>query len=157
MSQPSNDHRTSPLPLTGPVVGERGDAMVIFILGLAVAMLSIGGISLDTWHAFSEQRALAAAADAAAAAGASGIDTTTYAETGTLVLDPGKAATLALANLAAQTDLPGPSNPIIDVTASRITVTLHGSVNLTLLKIFARDQPIDMTVTASASPRTTGP
>jgi Flp pilus assembly protein TadG len=138
--------------LSEPWRSERGDAMVIWVLGLAIAMMSIGGISLDTWHAFSAQRSLAAAADAAAAAGSSGIDTTTYANTGNLVLDPNLATQLALDNLSTQTDLPGPPNPIINVTGNQITVTLHGATHLILLKIFNGDQPITMSVTATASP-----
>jgi Flp pilus assembly protein TadG len=134
--------------------------MILWILGLAIAMLFIGGISLDAWHAISEQRALAAAADAAAAAGSSGIDTATYAATGNVVLDPTRATQLAVNNLHAQTDLPSPPAHVapyqIDVAPKQITVTLHGQVHLLLLRIFNGDQPIDMSVTANSSPHPTG-
>src|SRR5260370_32904515 len=84
---------------------ERGDAMVIWCLGLAILLLPLGGISVDLWHAISEQRALQSAASAAAHAGASGINVATYRNTGQAVLDPAAAVSLAEANLAEQ---PGP-------------------------------------------------
>jgi Flp pilus assembly protein TadG len=52
---------------------ERG-WMTLWFLGLCVMLLFVGGLSLDLWHAFSERRSLAAAADAGARAGASMID-----------------------------------------------------------------------------------
>ena len=87
---------------------ERGDAMIIWCLGLAILLLPIGGISLDLWHVVSEERALQTAASSAANAGASGVDTATYrASHGqTVVLDPTLATSLALQNLSDQSHLP---------------------------------------------------
>jgi hypothetical protein len=48
--------------------------VTIWILGLCVMLLFLGGISLDLWRAFSDRRALAALVDAAAVAGASDVD-----------------------------------------------------------------------------------
>ncbi|MGH9030897.1 MAG: pilus assembly protein TadG-related protein, partial [Acidimicrobiia bacterium] len=48
--------------------------MTVWMLGLCLMLLLLGGISLDLWRAFSERRALASAADAAAIAGASALD-----------------------------------------------------------------------------------
>ena len=45
--------------------------ITLWILGLCLMLFLLGGISLDLWRSFSERRALAATADAAALAGAS--------------------------------------------------------------------------------------
>ncbi len=54
---------------------QRSEGFVtIWILGLCVILLFLGGISLDLWRAFSDRRVLAAIVDAAAVAGASDLD-----------------------------------------------------------------------------------
>ena len=50
---------------------ERGDALVVFCVAMIIVILPLGGISLDLWHAISEERTLQSAADAAGVAGAS--------------------------------------------------------------------------------------
>ena len=41
---------------------ERGDAMVVFVVGLLLVILPLGGISVDLWHSISDERALQSAA-----------------------------------------------------------------------------------------------
>jgi Flp pilus assembly protein TadG len=138
---------------------ERGDAMVIWCVGLALLLLPLGGISLDLWHAVSEERALQNTAAAAAAAGASGIDIPTYRATGHITLDPGLAAALADTNLSDQTHPPPlAAPPAITVTAggSEVTVELHENVRLTLLGILEGNHPIHLVATATAAPRPSG-
>ncbi|MDQ6616596.1 MAG: pilus assembly protein TadG-related protein [Actinomycetota bacterium] len=132
---------------------ERGYFDVFWALGMAIMVLFIGGMSTDLWHVTSQARTLDSAADSAAAAGASGLDVTTYKATGKAVLDPNSATQLAAANLANQTGLPGPPNPQIDVAPDNITVTLHGQVHITLLQLFLGRRTITLTSTANASPR----
>lgn len=137
---------------------DRGDAMIIWCLGLAILLLPIGGISLDLWHVVSEERALQTAASSAADAGASGVDTATYrASHGqTVVLDPSLATSLALQNLSDQSHLPAFSQaPQVAVAAGgqQIDVRLHESVHLTLLGILVGNRPINVTATASSAPR----
>lgn len=132
---------------------ERGDFNVLWALGMAIIVLFLGGMSTDLWHVVSEARTLDAAADSAAAAGASGIDVAVYNTNGTVVLDPNRATQLAAANLASQTGLPGNPNPQIVVAPTDITVTLHGQVHLTLLQLFLGRRSINLTSTANASPR----
>jgi Flp pilus assembly protein TadG len=135
---------------------ERGDAIVVFCVGLVLLILPLGGISVDLWHAVSQERALQSAADAAAADGAGGIDTTAYRQ-GTLILDPVQATNLAMARLQAETGLPAmTSPPEIDVSPTQIVVILHAAVPVTLLKL-AGGTSIDMTATASSAPRASGP
>lgn len=138
---------------------QRGDAMVIWCLGLAILLLPLGGISLDLWHAISAERALQSAASAAAEAGASGIDIPTYRASGNVTLAPTVAVDLASTNLAEQSNLPVLSAPPgITVAANNgaITVVLHEDVHLTLLGLVEGNRPIHITATASAAPRPSG-
>ena len=64
----------------------------------------LGGISLDLWRSFSERRALAATADAAALAGASAIDEDRYRQSGDVVLVPAEAEARARASIVDQLD-----------------------------------------------------
>lgn len=137
--------------------GDRNDDggfTVLWVLGLCVIVLFIGGISLDSWRGISERRALSAAAHAAASAGANGIDEDLYRQTGDLRLDPDRAEAIAYDNLARQLDTRSLTG--VDVVASpeRITVTIAGTVDLTLLRLLAPDgEPLTITVTADANPR----
>ena len=67
--------------------GQRGQVTLLG-LGLVVVVVFVGGMALDLARAFSERRALAEMADAAAAAGANGIDVVSYRQSGELSLDP---------------------------------------------------------------------
>lgn len=138
---------------------EAGDAMVIWCLGLAVLLLPLGGISLDLWHAISQERALQTAAADAADAGASGIDVATYRVSGQVVLDPSLAASIAQSDLAEQASLPplaAPPQITVAAGGSQITVVLHENVHLTLLGLLEGNHPIRIAATASSSPRPSG-
>lgn len=125
--------------------------VTVWILGLCVALLFLGGIGVDLWRAFAARRALAAVADAAAVAGASALDLTQHDAYGRLALDPVQARQRALDNLAAQGERTT-GDPEIDVTTERITVTVYGEVPYTLLKVFLADEPFRISVDATASP-----
>ena len=115
--------------------GERG-SITLWVLGLAVMVLFLGGISLDLWRAFELREDLAAMADSAANAGASQVDGTVYRETGTLQLDGPAAAAAADANLDAQQDSGRISTRTITAAGPVLTVQLEGEVEFTLLRIF---------------------
>jgi Flp pilus assembly protein TadG len=135
-----------------------------------VALLFLGGISLDLWRSFSARRALASIADAAAIAGASGIDQARFDSANQLALDPELSRSLALDSFRSQSSQTGFSGgsvtdePRIDVTPDRITVTVTGTVNYTLLRIFletgvktgaksgSRNGAFTITVDATAAP-----
>ena len=138
---------------------ERGDAVVLWCLGLAILLLPLGGVSLDLWHSISDERALQAAATAAAAAGASGINVTAYRQDGTVELDPNLATSLALSNLSQQSNLPtlsGPPSVAVAEDDTSLTVQLHEDVGLSLLRILLGDRSIHLTATAQAAPRPSG-
>jgi len=125
---------------------------MLWLLGLCLLLFALGGISLDLWRAFSERRALAATADAAALAGASVIDEDRYRATGEVVLVPGAAAQRAREDIVGQPDRRAFSSADVRVVGDAVTVVVHGHVDFTLLRLL---QPGDfaVTVTATATPR----
>lgn len=150
-------HGPTPTHDATPTHGRRGardeaGAVVLWLLGLCVVLLFIGGLSLDLWRAFGERRALAGAVDAAAVAGASGIDADVLRATGQVVLDPPAAEGLAAANLAAQTELGAVTGVEITATPTVITVTATGAVDLTLTRVLLDPAPLTLRVTATAGP-----
>ena len=66
---------------------ERGSVQ-LFMLGLGVAILLLGGISFDLWRLIGERRELAALADSAAIAATSGVDADYFRDEGVSRLDP---------------------------------------------------------------------
>jgi Flp pilus assembly protein TadG len=138
---------------------QRGDALVIWCLGLAVLLLPLGGISVDLWHGISDERALQAAASAAAIAGSSGIDQTAYRANGSVVLDPRQATQLAAQTLADQSGTPTLSQaPVIWVAPDRraVTVQLQEHLALTLLRVLLGNRTINLEATATAAPEPSG-
>lgn len=138
---------------------DRGEAMVIWCLGLAILLLPLGGLSVDLWHSISAERALQAAASAAATAGASGLDTAAYRDSSVVKLDPATAENLALASLGSQVGLAplsGPPAIVVGPSDETITVQLHETVQLTLLRLLLGGRAIHLTATAVASPRASG-
>ena len=133
---------------------ERG-TVLLWTLGLCLALFLLGGISLDLWRSFSERRALAAAADAAALSGASAIDEARYRATGAVVLVPSDAEARARASLAAQLDVAALRGFEIHATDDTVTVVAHGRAGLTLLNLL-HTADLDIEVTATATPRRSG-
>ena len=130
---------------------ERG-TITFWILGLCVMLFVLGGISLDLWRSFSERRALAADADAAALAGASAIDEDVYRWTGSVVLEPAEAETRARASIARQLDRRALRTVDVWATRDSVTVVVHGHVELSLLQLL-HTADLEVQVTATATPR----
>lgn len=135
-----------------PAARDEAGTVTIWLLGLCVVLLAVGGLSLDLWRAFSERRALAGAADAAAVAGASGLDVDAFRATGEVTLDPAAARALAAANLADQVDLDALTGADITATPAIVIVTITGSVDLTLTRVLLDAMPLTIRVTATAEP-----
>lgn len=135
--------------------GERG-SVTVWLLGLAVLLLFVGGLSLDLWRAFGARQLLANAADAAAIAGSTGIDTARFRDTGQIVLDPGLADERVRDSLAHQGGLPLMEAPVVEVEADppQVAVVLTGRVPLTLLHVLLPYQPpLTIQVRAVSLPR----
>ena len=132
---------------------QRGTVALLGV-GMAIGLLVIGGFAVDLWRAHGERRALAEMADAAAAAGANGLDVDRYRSTGELALDPAVAAQLARESLARQPDR-GPFEPVTAVVADeqRVVVRVEGAVRPLLLGLFTGGDDLVVSVTAEAGPR----
>lgn len=134
--------------------GEQG-TIVLWLLGLCVVLLFMGGLSLDLWRVLSERRALAGIADAASIAGATGVDEAAFRSTGDVLLDVGLSEQRAADSIDGQTDIGRLTGAAVSATPDAITVVVTGSVELTLMKILLPPETggIDLQVQAVASPR----
>lgn len=129
---------------------DRG-SITIWILGVSLLILTFGGLALDYWRALAAQRELAAVADSAAVAAASGIDEAAYRATGEVVLDENRSRGLAEAAVAWQ-DL-DVLTTTVDVTPDTVSVTLTTQVELGLLGVFVdQSEPLTVRATATAVP-----
>jgi Flp pilus assembly protein TadG len=134
---------------------ERG-TITLWLLGLCLMLFLLGGISLDLWRAFSERRSLTAAADAAAVAGASALDTDAYRATGAVQLVPAEAEQRARASLRDQLDARALRDAQVHADTTTVTVELHGDVSLTLLQIADPGGDLPIAVRATARPQPSG-
>jgi Flp pilus assembly protein TadG len=130
--------------------------LTIWLLGLCLLLLVLGGVSLDLWRVFSERQALAGLADSASLAGAAGLDLDA-ARRGLVQLDPADAAGRAQASIAGQADkgsLVISSVKIVVVqNPSEVTVSADGQVHLTLLRLLLGDRPVTLHVSSTAAAR----
>jgi len=131
---------------------ERG-TITMWMLGLSLLLLAFGGLAIDYWRALAYQRELAAIADSAAVAGASGIDESLYRSTGELALDPGRTVQLVTRSV----DFQGVELTDVEVTLtpgnSAVTVVVRGAVDVGLLGLFiGDDEPLRVSATATAFP-----
>ena len=134
--------------------GDNRGTITLWMLGLCLMTLFLGGVTFDLWRAFSERRAIAGAADAAAIAGANALDTDHFRSTGEVRLDPALGESLAWDNLKRQTDVRSLVDAIVSATPAAVSVQAIGRVQFTLLKIFMpHEAPFTVTVTATAEPR----
>lgn len=128
--------------------------MTVWMLGLTLLLLIFGGISIDFWRALALQRHLAAMADSAAVAAASGIDEAHYRATGEVVLLPNRAVELASASVGFQALEPQRMAVTVDSAGTQVTVDLVDELDLGLLAVLTRDsEPILIRAVASATPR----
>lgn len=122
---------------------------------MCVAVLFLGGVSLDLWRAVEVRQDLAAMADSAANAGAGHIDVAHFRDTGEIILDDTLARTRAAATLAAHQDFDKTNgSPTITTAGAFLTVRLEGEVPLSLLRIFlgGGTLSVDATGVAQAIP-----
>ena len=132
---------------------ERGSA-TIWMLGLSLLLLLFGGLALDFWRALALQRELAAVADSAAVAAASGIDEDIYRADGNLVLNSNRARDLALSSIAFQNVVLTSTDISTSADGASVSVTIEGAVELGLLGVFVDEtEPLIVRASATAAPR----
>ncbi len=136
--------------MTSDRADERG-TITLWVLGLSISLMFLGGLSVDLWRAVAERRQLSSMADTAATAGANGVDVDAL-RAGTLVLDPVRARAIALASLGADPHRAALDAVDVEVAGNRLTVTLRDHVRFSLLGIFLGGRHFDIAVHASAQP-----
>lgn len=131
---------------------ERG-SVTIWILGLAVVIIGFGGVALDYWRALGSQRQLAAIADAATIAGASGIDELHYRSTGEVLLDPDRARALVARSIDSQDEELESVTVSIYEDRSGLEVTIVGGLDAGFIGLFTgEDGRLTVSATSRASP-----
>lgn len=130
---------------------ERG-TVTIFVLGVCVGCLFLSGCALDLWRAVAVRRELSAMADAAAMAGANGLDTAAL-RAGTVRLEPGPARMLATDVLLRHARARSLDAAAIAVAGRSVQVVLRDHVDFTLLRIFLGDDRFSVRVSAVAVAR----
>ncbi len=131
---------------------ERG-SITLWMMGMMLVVLVVGGIAVDLWRALAVHRLVAAVVDSAAVAAGSGIDEGLWRSAGSLALDPGQVEERVARAVSAQDE--ADSIRILVLTAddgSSATVTGTARVELTLLKLVAPGG-IDVSATATAGPQ----
>ena len=110
---------------------QRGQATVL-VLGLSLVTFAVAGLAVDGTRAFLLRRTLQNAADAAAVAAASEIDTSAYYSSAgrTVVLDLERATEQVATTLGSRAVVARPS---VDVSRSGVSVVLRGAVRTTFL------------------------
>jgi Flp pilus assembly protein TadG len=123
--------------------------VTLWVLGLCIALMFLGGLSLDLWRAVAVRREMSAMADAAATAGANGLDEPAL-RAGAVQLDDARARGLIVRTLGEYPRTPTLDAARIDVAGNRVTVTLRDHVDFSLLGIFMGGDHFDVEVHASA-------
>ena len=120
------------------------------MLGLSLLLLLFGGLAVDFWRALALQRELAAIADSASVAAASGIDEERYRATGEVLIDADRAAGIGSSYVASQ-DVA--LDDVVFTTALdglSVSVLVVDHLDLGPIGVFV-DQTAPLTVTAEAT------
>lgn len=129
---------------------DRG-SVTIWVLGLSMVLLLFGGLGLDYWRGLMLQRELAAVADSAAIAGASGIDEAFYRNTGEIMLD--ESMSVGLVNSAVSWQGIDLVDIEVVVGTDLVEVTLLAEFEPLLLGVFVGEEdPFVVRASASARP-----
>jgi|FLYL01.1.fsa_nt_gi hypothetical protein len=127
-------------------------SVTLWMAGLALVVLTVGGLAVDLWRLVTVRSSLAAAADSAALAAASQIDEVAWREEGILRLDPERAMSRAAQVIAAQPGRPllGPDWFTVDADGT-VVVRLRAEVPTTLLRL-AGLNAVEVQAAARAAP-----
>lgn len=131
-------------------MSERG-SVTVWLLGLCVCLLFLGGLSVDLWRVMNVRRELAGLADSAAIEGATALDEAAFRASGVVRLDPATAQQRARAYLAGRLR-PG-AGAGVNGSADRVVVRLTEPVRLSLLGALLPGQQLRVEVHAEVEPR----
>ena len=134
--------------------GDQGSA-TLWVLATCLALLALGGVGLDLWRAVGERQTVAGIAEAAAAAGANALDEAALRQ-GQARPDPALATAAALAAVDAHPAAGHVTGRDATAGLDVVTVRVTGRLDLTLLRLLAAEDHLQVTVTASAQARRSG-
>ena len=131
---------------------ERG-MITLWVLGLTISVMFLGGLSLDLWRAVAERREVSTMADAAATAGANGLDENAL-RGDALQLDDAPSSTTRRGRARASTRTCSVSTgEEVTIAGARVSVTLRETVHFSLLGIFMGGGHFVVQASATAEPR----
>lgn len=132
---------------------DRG-SITLWVLGLSVVILGFGGVALDFWRALATQRELAAIADAASVAAASGIDEAHYRSTGEVILEPVRSRQLGAESIASQDEALDDVRISVSGDRLRVEVSVTDSIDAGFIGFFTGDDGrLVVRATSNAVPR----
>jgi Flp pilus assembly protein TadG len=126
--------------------------ITLWILGLTISIMFLGGIGVDLWRAIAVRREVSTMADAAASAGANGLDESAL-RGGTLSLDASRVRQLVDAELAEYPGSPKLIAEEVTVVGAQVNVTLRENVPFSLLGIFMGRGKFVVQASATAQPQ----
>ena len=134
--------------------GQNG-SITIWLLGLGICLLVLGGMGLDLWSAVTVHARLSGLAEAIATAAASGISEEHWRRTGQVRLDPARAERLGR-NLVSRHPqaslLDAPAQIVVSPDHRSVSVRVRGSTPLVLLRLASDADRIDVAVTSTSEP-----
>lgn len=134
-----------------PHTGRDQGSVAAWVPPTVLLLLVLGGLSLDVWMGLSERRVIAGVADAAAAAGSTGVDPGVFRETGELVLDSAEARARAVSSLAQHEEMFDTADVAVSTDLTVVEVTVAQHTDALLLRLAGSDG-YHMSATATASP-----
>jgi hypothetical protein len=126
--------------------------ITLWVLGLTVAVLFLGGLGVDLWHAIAARREVSLMADTAATAGANGLDESAL-RGGRLRLDADRVRAQVAAQLAQYPASARITGEDVSVDGIRVTVVLRERVRFSLLGIFMPGEQFVVQAGATAEPQ----
>ena len=137
----------------------QGGSITLWLLGLGICLLVVGGMGLDLWSVVAMRSRLVGVAEAIATGAASGISESHWRDTGQVRLDPDRARQLGRDLVSRHPGvglLDGSPEILFDSELRTVTVQVSGSVALTLLALGVQSDRIRITVSATSRPHLVG-
>lgn len=137
------------------LVREQHGSITIWLLGLGICLLVLGGLGLDLWSAVILRSRLSGLAEATATAAASGISEERWRRTGQVYLDPARAQMLGrgfVSRHPAVSILEGPAEIVVSPDLRSVSVHMKGSTRWVLLRLVSDSDRMEMAVTSTAMP-----
>lgn len=130
-------------------------SITIWLLGLGMCLLVVGGLGMDLWAALVVHSRLSGMAEAIATAAASGISEDHWRRTGEVRLQPERAERLGkgLAATHPEADLlDSPPRIVVDPDRQSVSVRVSGTSRLMLLRLVSGSDHLEVAAIATSRP-----